>query len=66
VALAAIAAILWGASAGVNLPVIGSSYDAIDNLEPFHDAMKKAARLNMCAATSAALSATCQAIALAL
>jgi hypothetical protein len=66
VALALVAAVLWGISAWANLPVIGSSYEAIDQLEPFHDAMKKVARLNMRAATFAALSALCQAIALAL
>lgn len=65
VAFAFMAAILWAASAGVNLPVIGSTYDAIDRLEPFHAAMKKAARLNMLAAISAAISALCQALSLA-
>ena len=66
VAFAGLAAILWAASAAVNLPVIGSAYGAIANLDPFYGALKKVARLNMYAAISASLSALCQAIALAL
>ena len=46
VLLALIAAALWAASAAVNLPVIGSAYGTIANLEPFYAAMKKVARLN--------------------
>jgi len=65
VGFAALAAILWAASAMVNLPVVRSTYDGIDGLELFHAAMKKAARLNMLAAASAAASALCSALALA-
>ena len=61
---AAIAATLWAWSSFINLPLIGSSYGAIANLEPFYAAMKKVARLNACAAGSAFLSALSQAIAL--
>jgi predicted membrane-bound dolichyl-phosphate-mannose-protein mannosyltransferase len=66
VAFAFVAAILWGMSAAVNLPVIGSSYGAIANLDPFYSALKKVARLNMLAAVFAALSALFQAVVLAL
>jgi hypothetical protein len=45
VLFALIAAVLWASSAFVNLPVIGSAYGAIANLEPFYAAMKKVARL---------------------
>jgi Protein of unknown function (DUF4238) len=38
VGFAALAAILWGGSALVNLPVIAGTYDAIDNLGPFYRA----------------------------
>ena len=64
VLLALIAAALWAASAVVNLPVIGSAYGAIANLEPFYAAMKKVARLNAGAASCAFASAVAQAIAL--
>jgi hypothetical protein len=39
VLFALIAAILWASSAFVNLPVIGSAYGAIANLEPFYPAL---------------------------
>jgi hypothetical protein len=64
VLFALIAALLWAASAFVNLPVIGSGYGAIANLEPFYAAMKKVARLNAGAAMCAFASAAAQAIAL--
>lgn len=64
VLLAIIAAALWAASATVNLPVIGSSYGAIANLEPFYAAMRKVARLNAGAAFCAFVSAAAQALAL--
>ncbi len=66
VAFAGLAAGLWAASAKVNLPVIGSAYGDIANLDPFYKAMKTVARLNMFAAASAFISALLQAIALAL
>jgi hypothetical protein len=64
VVFALFAALLWGWSSLVNLPVIGSSYGAIDNLAPFYAALKKVANLNARAAASAFLSALTQAIAL--
>lgn len=64
-AFSLLAAILWAASALVNLPVVRSTYEGIDGLEPFQTAMKKAARLNMFAAAFAAVSALCQALSLA-
>ena len=63
VAFAAIAAVLWVWSSLVNLPVIGSAYGTIANLEPFYQAMRKVARLNSGAAAFAFLSALTQAIA---
>lgn len=64
VVFAALAAALWGWSAFVNLPVIGSSYGAIANLDPFYAAMKKVARLNGLAAVCALVSAAAQALAM--
>jgi hypothetical protein len=64
VALAGLAALLWLFSAAVNIPVIGSAYGAISNLEPFYAAMKNVARLNGAAAFCAFLSAAAQAISL--
>jgi hypothetical protein len=61
---AALAALLWAGSASVNLPVIGSAWGTLSNLEPFYTAMKKIARLNMSAAACAFVSALSQAIAL--
>jgi hypothetical protein len=61
VVFAAIAAGLWLWSALVNLPVIGSSYGAIAELEPFYRALRKVGRLNASAAGFACLSAACQA-----
>ena len=58
------AAVLWGLSSLVNMPVIGSAYGTIANLEPFYAAMKKVARLNASAAGFAFLSAILQACAL--
>ncbi len=58
------AAALWAWSSLVNLPVIGSSYGAIANLDPFYAALKKVARLNALAAMFAFLSAVLQAWAL--
>lgn len=65
VVFAFLAAVLWAASAGVNLPVVRATYEGIDGLGPFQAAMKKAARLNMLAAAAAAISAFCQALSLA-
>jgi hypothetical protein len=64
VVFAALAALLWAWSSFVNLPVIGSAWGTIANLEPFYVAMKKTARLNSAAAASAFISALTQAIAL--
>ena len=58
------AAALWAWSSLVNLPVIGSAYGAIANLDPFYAALKKVARLNALAAVCAFLSAALQAWAL--
>ena len=62
VLFAAVAAALWAWASLVNLPIIGSGYGTIANLERFYDAMKKVAKLN--AAASAFLSALFQAIVL--
>jgi hypothetical protein len=56
--------LFWAWSALVNLPVIGSSYGAIANLDPFNAALKRIARLNVTAAGCAFVSAFAQAIAL--
>jgi hypothetical protein len=48
---------VWAWSSLVNLPVIGSAYGAIANLDPFYAALKKVARLNALAAARAFLSA---------
>jgi len=64
VSLALIAASLWAASAMLNLPVIGSAYGSIANLEPFYAAMRRVARFNAGAAACAFLSAAAQALAL--
>ncbi len=50
---ALLAAALWGISALVNLPVIGSAWGAIANLDPFYAALKRVARLNGAAAAFA-------------
>jgi hypothetical protein len=63
VVFALLAAVLWAASSFVNLPVIGSAWGTIANLEPFYAAMRKVARLNALAAFSAFISVGCQAIA---
>jgi hypothetical protein len=59
---AAMAALFWLLSSLVNLPVIGSAYGAIANLDPFYVALKKVARLNAAAACCAFLSAACQSV----
>ena len=64
VVFAFLAATLWAWSSLVNLPVIGSAYGAIANLDPFYGALRKVARLNALAAGGAFLSALFQAIAL--
>jgi hypothetical protein len=64
VVLALIAALLWAASAAVNLPILGSAWGAIHNLDAFYIAMKRVARLNSGAAFCAFASATAQAISL--
>jgi hypothetical protein len=64
VVCAALAAIFWGWSSLVNLPIIASAYAVIDNLGPLYAALKKVARLNALAAASAFLSALTQAVAL--
>jgi hypothetical protein len=61
VIFALLAALLWGWSAFVNLPMIGSAYGTIANL---YAAMKKIARLNGGAATCAFISAVAQALAM--
>lgn len=64
VAFAAAAAALWAWSSLVNLPVIGSTYSTIANLEPFYAALKKVSRLNAAAAACAFISALLQAFSL--
>jgi hypothetical protein len=64
VIFAMLAAVLWGRSALVNLPIMGSAYGAIANLGPFYSAMKKVARFNAGAAGCAFVSAVAQALAL--
>jgi hypothetical protein len=64
VLFAALAAFFWARSALVTLPVIGSAYGAIANLDPFYAALKKVAGLNVKAAGCAFGSALTQAIAL--
>jgi hypothetical protein len=64
VVFALAAAVLWAWSSAVNLPIVGSGYGAIANLDPFYAALKKVARLNALAATCAFLSAALQAWAL--
>lgn len=66
VVFAFLAALLWGPSAAVNIPLIGSGWGSLVGLDAFYAAMKKMARLNMLAAASAAISALCQALSLAL
>lgn len=63
VVFALLAALFWAGSALVNIPVIGSAYGTIANLEPFYAALKRVARLNAAAATCAFISALAQAIA---
>jgi hypothetical protein len=41
VLFAAVAAALWAWASLVNLPIIGSGYGTIANLERFYDAMKR-------------------------
>jgi hypothetical protein len=64
VQFALLAAALWAWSSLVNLPVIGSAYGAIANLNPFYGALKKVARLNALAAACAFVSAFLQAFVL--
>jgi hypothetical protein len=64
VVFAAIAAALWAWASLVYLPVIGSAYGEIANLNPFYTALKKVSKLNAFAAASAFLSALFQALAL--
>jgi hypothetical protein len=64
VVFALLAALFWAWSSLVNLPVIGSAWGTIANLEPFYAALKKVARLNASAAGCAFISAIAQAIAL--
>jgi hypothetical protein len=64
VLFAALAAVLWGWSSIVNLPIIGSGYGEIANLGPFYKALKTISRLNAFAAGSAFVSALLQAVAL--
>jgi hypothetical protein len=66
VGFAGLAALLWAGSAAVNIPLIGSGYGAIAGLDEFYAATRKIARLNMFAAISAAISALCQALSLAM
>ena len=64
VVFALLAAGFWAWSSRVDLPVIGSTYATIANIEPFYAAMKKVARLNTAAAACAFVSALTQAVAL--
>jgi hypothetical protein len=64
VVFAGLAALLWGWSAVVNLPMVQGTYDGIEGLGAFHEAIKKISRLNMGAAVFAFISAALQAIAL--
>jgi hypothetical protein len=61
---AALAAMFWAWSSWVNLPVIGSAWGTLSNIDPFYAAMRQIARLNMTAAACACVSAVSQAIAL--
>jgi hypothetical protein len=65
VGFAVMAALLWAGSAAVNIPLIGSGYGTLVGLSEFYAAMRKVARLNMFAAISAAISALCQGLSLA-
>ena len=65
-AFAFLAAVFWFLSAREDLPVIGSSYGAIANLDPFYAAIKRVATLNKWAAGCAGVSALLQAITLVL
>jgi hypothetical protein len=65
VGFAGLAAVLWAGSAAVNIPLIGSGWGTLVGLDAFYAAMRKVARLNMFAAISAALSALCQSLSLA-
>jgi hypothetical protein len=64
VAFALLAAGFWAWSSLVYLPVVGSTYATITNIEPFYAATKKVARLNTAAAGCAFVSALTQAVAL--
>jgi hypothetical protein len=64
VLFALLAAALWAWSSLVNMPIIGSAYGAIANLDPFYAALKKVARLNAFAAACAFVSAFLQALVL--
>jgi hypothetical protein len=64
VVFAGLAALFWLWASMVELPVIGSAYGAIANLDPFYAAMKKVALLNVRAARSAFISACLQAVAM--
>jgi hypothetical protein len=66
VIFALLAALFWGASALVNLPTLSGVIRDIDNLGPFHSAMKKVGKLNAVAAGCAFISALSQAITLTL
>jgi len=71
---AACAAIFWGSSAVVNLPILKSGYGTLVSVmkdgstvageRPFYAAMKRISRLNAIAAVCAFLSAITQAAAL--
>jgi hypothetical protein len=59
-----LAALFWGWSSLVNLPIIGSGWGELANVTPFYAALKKVARLNTAAAFCAFVAAGCQTIAL--
>ncbi len=74
IVFALVAAILWGGSAFVYVPVLQSGWGSLVSImqdgsrelgeAPFYAALKKIARLNAAAAACACLSAIAQAIAL--
>jgi hypothetical protein len=74
VAFAVVAAGLWGWSAFVHVPLIGSGYGAlvttlkdgttVVGIEPFAAALRRISRLNAGAAACALLSAVAQAVSL--
>jgi hypothetical protein len=62
VGFAAMAAGFWAWSSLVNVPIIGSGFGTLVNVEPFYSALTTIARLNTAAASCACASAIAQAI----